>query len=102
MKTRQRWLIVAAAAFLLSTTLIVLPQIIGAKHFTWLAADRGVSAASALNIGTGQNQQGNVTVGTSERNDNSIPFREMKQMPLRQREEGEANETPKLPNHHID
>src|ERR1700682_5728716 len=94
MKTRQRWMLVIAAALLLTTTVIVLAQIMWAKRSTELPAEKTSTF--------GQNQQGQVTVGTSDRNDTSIPLRDMKQLPLDQREEGEANENPKLPNHHID
>src|ERR1700716_2676530 len=51
---------------------------------------------------TSQGKNSNVEVGASTHNDTSPPLREMKQLPLEQREEGEANENPKLPNHHID
>src|SRR3979409_2629804 len=93
-------LVIALAAALLAITVVVLPQIIEAKHSTWFGAGRDVSAA--VNVGAGQNQQGQVTVGSSDRNDTSIPLRDMKQLPVAQREEHEANENPKLPNRHID
>src|ERR1700716_2658174 len=51
---------------------------------------------------TSQGKNSNVEVGASTHNDTSPPLREMKQLPLEQREEREANENPKLPNHHID
>src|SRR3979411_2715222 len=95
-------LVIALAAALLAITAVVVPQIIDAKHYTWLGASRDVSAAPAVKVGAGQNQQGNVQVGISDRNDTSMPLRDMKQLPVEQRVEGEANENPKLPNHHID
>src|SRR5207302_2205155 len=95
-------LVIALAAALLAITVVVLPQIIGAKHYTWLGAGRDVSAAPAVNVSAGQNQQAQVTVGVSDRNDTSKPLRDMKQLPVEQKAEHEANENPKLPNHHID
>jgi hypothetical protein len=95
-------LIIALAVNLVLIGLLVVPQIIEAKRFTWLGAGTDVSAAPAVKVGAGQNQQGNVQVGTSERNDTSKPLRDMKQLPLVKREEREANENPKLPNNHID
>lgn len=59
-------LVIAVAAVLLAITVVVLPQIIEAKHYTWFGAGRDVSAAPAVNVSAGQNQQGNVTVGTSD------------------------------------
>src|SRR5882762_6944293 len=94
MKTRQRWMLVIAAALLLTTTVIVLPQIIWAKRSTELPAEKTSTVS--------QNQQGNVQVGTSDRNDTSKPLRDMKQLPVEQKAEHEANENPKIPNKHKD
>src|SRR5713101_9588807 len=50
----------------------------------------------------GQNQNSNVTVGASVHNDTSPPLRDMKQAKVGANVEREANENPKLPNHHKD
>jgi hypothetical protein len=43
-----------------------------------------------------------VIVGTSYHNDTSPPLRDIKQLPIESKSEREANENPKLPNHHKD
>ena len=100
MKMRTRSIIILTAALLL-TTVIVLPRIIEAQRLKGLNADKSL-AVTALARSTGQDQKSNVVVGASVHNDTSPPLREMKQLPLDQRQEGEANENPKLLNHHID
>src|ERR1700730_6568935 len=96
MKTRQRGLIVITAALLL-TTVMVLPQIIGAKRTTELPAEKSLLVTPVLASSSSQNQTSNVIVGTSVRNDTSPPLRDMKQEKVGKKVEREANENPKVP-----
>src|ERR1700686_2007095 len=77
MKTRKRWLIVIAAASLL-TTLIVLPRIIGAKQSTG-SPEKSLAVAPVPMRNTSQDQKSNVIVGASVHNDTSPPLRDIKQ-----------------------
>jgi hypothetical protein len=90
-------LVIAVAAALLAITVVVLPQIIEARHYTWLDTDKSVSAAAAVKIKSGQEQTGNVQVGTSVHNDTSAPLRDMKPSKVAKKVEREANENPKVP-----
>ncbi len=96
MKTRQRWMIVIAAALLLATTVIVLPQIIWAKRSTELPAKKSLSLP-VLTSSSSQGQKNNVVVGASVHNDTSPPLRDMKQEKVGKKVEHEANENPKVP-----
>src|SRR5229473_3536153 len=97
MKTRQRWMIVIAAALLLATTVIVLPQIIWAKRSTELPAGKSLSVKPVLASTSNQNQKNNVEVGASVHNDTSPPLRDMKPEKVGKKVEREANENPKVP-----
>src|SRR5258706_9527145 len=90
-------LIIALAAVLLSITVLVMPQIIEAGHFTWPNADKNVAAAAPVRNKSSQEQTGNVSVGTSVRNDTSAPLRDMKPSKVGKKVEREANENPKVP-----
>src|SRR6185503_7885603 len=97
MKTQKRGLIVATAALLLATAIMVLPQIIGAKRSTELPKEKSRSVSPVFINTVGQDQRSNVTVGASVRNDTSPPLREMKQEKVGRKVEREANENPKVP-----
>src|SRR6266849_5055369 len=96
MKTRQRWMIVIAAALLLATTVIVLPQIIWAKRSTELPAKKSLSLP-VLTSSSSQGQKNNVVVGASVHNDTSPPLRDIKPEKVGKKVEREANENPKVP-----
>src|ERR1051325_6840391 len=96
MKRFTRSIIILAAAALL-TTAFVLPRVIEAKRLKEEAIAKN-SPTNTNFIQTIQDQKtGNVTVGASTHNDVSPPLREMKQLPLVGKIEGEANENPKTP-----
>src|SRR5438552_12920772 len=97
MKTRQRWMIVIAAALLLLTTVTVLPRIIGARRFTKLPAEKSPSVAPVLTSTFSQDKKNDVIVGASVHNDTSPPLRDMKQEKVAKKAEHEANENPKVP-----
>jgi hypothetical protein len=92
--------LVVLGATLITIALILLPQIIEAKRFISSAIETAPAVAGPLV--PVQTRQGNITVGTSIRNDTSPPLREMKQKPMDFRPEREANENPKIPHFHKD
>jgi len=103
MKVRTKVILVTTAALLL-TTVILLPGIIQAKRFQALNAGKNVEATALFTSSVPQNQNSNVIVGASVKNDTSKPLREMKQLPIKARAEHEANENPKIPSavNHLD
>src|SRR5882672_1263369 len=103
MKVRTKVILVTTAALLL-TTVILLPGIIEAKRFQALNAGKNVEATPLFTSSVPQNQNSNVIVGASVKNDTSKPLREMKQLPVKARAEHEANENPKIPSavNHLD
>src|ERR1700704_1497416 len=101
MKTRTKSILVLTAALLL-TTVILLPRIIEAKRLKRLSADKNVAVTPVLTSSAPQDQDSNVTVGASVRNDTSKPLRDMKQLPIERKVEHEANENPRVPTKHKD
>src|SRR5215471_19138865 len=94
MRSRAR-LIIAIAAVLLLTTIVVLPRVIDAQRSKKPSVDKNPSLSAITYSSLGQNN--NVTVGESVHNDTSPPLRDMKQEKVNKRAEKEANENPKIP-----
>ena len=94
MKTRQRSLIVIAAALLLAT-LVFLPRIIEADKGS--RAAKNPSVTPVLVNSSSQDKKNEVIVGASVHNDTSPPLRDMKQEKVAKKAEREANENPKVP-----
>jgi hypothetical protein len=90
-------LVIALAAALLAITVLVLPQINEAKRSKESSAEKSLFVPFENTRRTGQEQTGNVTVGTSVRNDTSVPLRDMKPSIVGKKAEREANENPKIP-----
>src|SRR5499427_4629133 len=94
MRSRAR-LIIAVAAALLLTTVVVLPRVIEAQRSKKTATEKSPSLTAITYSSLGQNN--NVTVGESVHNDTSPPLRDMKQEKVNKKVEKEANENPKIP-----
>src|SRR5947207_8888831 len=91
------------SAFSLSGLLACLLCFIGV--FLALLAVSGSLGTRSLAQGAGNSSGGSVWVGASYHNDVSPPLREMppwNQSDLKRGIDREANENPKLPNHHVD
>jgi hypothetical protein len=97
-------MILLGAVFLLITSVILLPRIIKAQRLKGLSGDKALAVIPGqIAYTAGQDQNNNVIVGTSVRNDTSPPLRDIKQAKLGSKKaEREANENPKLPTNHRD
>ena len=98
MNSRLRWMIVIAAALLL-TTVILLPRIIEAKRLKALNANKSLAVTPTLS--PNQDQGGNITVVASYHNDTSIPLRDMKPQPAQSKPRS-ADKNRKVPVKHND
>src|SRR5882762_9287037 len=90
-------LIIALAVNLVLMAVLVVPQIIEAKRSKGSTTDKSLSVLPEIKRRTGQEQTGNVQVGTSVHNDTSAPLRDMKPSNVGRKVEREANENPKVP-----
>src|SRR5689334_17609463 len=88
MSRRNRWRFSGLVVFALAVLALL---ILGRAQF-------GTSVAQAADRFSGNP----VIVGHSYHNDTSPPLREMEPQPFTQRPQREANENPKIPNHHKD
>src|ERR1044072_8953978 len=89
-------LIIALAATLLLTAIVVTPSVIEAARRSKAEKKNTVAMSYAV-----QGQGNAVTVGHSIRNDTSPPLRDMKQLPI-MKPEREANANPKVNHSHKD
>lgn len=100
MNNRLKFLVLIGLLIAL-TALTTLPQIIEAKR-SKPSANNNYSGTVGLPLNIVQNKRSDVVVGSSDRNDTSIPVREMKQLPMGGHEKREAAKNPKVPHSHKD
>jgi len=100
MNDRLKFLVLIGVLITL-TALTTLPQIIEAKR-SKPSANNNYSGTVATPLNIVQNKRSDVVVRGSERNDTSIPVREMKQLPMGGHEKREAAKNPKVPHSHKD
>ena len=101
MNNRLKLLVLIGLGLVL-TVLITLPQIIEAKRFKAPADSNSYVGTVGLPLNIVQNKRSDVVVRGSDRNDTSIPVREMKQLPMGGHEKREAAKNPKVPHSHKD
>jgi hypothetical protein len=116
MKSRSRWTSAAVFALLVTVLLLVpltraqvakIPKAVFPLQKSVLGLHPGVLGgvvhrSPAGPAGVESVQGGGVIVGASYRNDTSPPLREIPPIPIKARDQHEANENPKIPSHHMD
>jgi hypothetical protein len=93
-------MIIITAALVLAATVVLLPRIIEAKRLKAMSQDRSLSVQRLTTRRINQDQDGDVIVGESVRNDTSTALRDMKPTKVGRKVEREANENPKVPTKH--